>query len=133
MANIRPVDANGEIITEKLDKVDQALSAVKEPQGIEGTEILNDALIKSVEQSVGLDLGEEITRYSSQVKTILEWAKTQTKEHTPENIKWAIRQLEMRIGTPPIGEKIVSRLARIAFLEMENKKINDEIKSYTIS
>lgn len=133
MANIRPVDTNGEIITEKLDKVDQALSAVKEPQRTEGTEILNDALIKSVEQSVGLDLGEEITRYSSQVKTILEWAKTQTKEHTPENIKWAIRQLEMRIGTPPIGEKIVSRLARIAFLEMENKKINDEIKSYTIS
>jgi hypothetical protein len=133
MANIRPVDANGELIPEKLDKVDQALNAVKEPQGIEGTEILNDALIKSVEQSVGLDLGEEITRYSSQVKTILEWAKTQTKEHTPENIKWAIRQLEMRIGTPPIGEKIVSRLARIAFLEMENKKINEEIKSYTIS
>lgn len=130
MANIRPVDINGNLVE---DKVDQAVNAVKEPQKLEGNDILHSTLVKSVEQAVGLDFGEEISRYSSQVKTILEWAKTQTKEHTPENIKWAIRQLEMRIGTPPIGEKIVSRLARIAYLELENKKINDEIKSYTIS
>ena len=134
MANIRPVDDKGELIIATPDKVDK-FSDIDSPKshGLEGGEPLQDVLIKSVEQMVGLDTYEERARYQPHINTLLEWAKQQTKDHTPENIKWVIRQLEMRIGTPPIGEKLVSRLSRIAYLEMETKKMNEEIKSYTVS
>ena len=134
MSNARDVDSQGNPIVETPiveDKIDKAIDA--KPQGLEGGDPLLDILIKSVEQMVGLDTHEERVRYKDNIGTLLEWAKMQTDSPTPENIKWAIRQLEMRVGTPPIGEKLVSRLARIAYLEMESKNIEKEIKSYVIS
>ena len=137
MSQIRNVDSQGRIVepaavdekptTQSL--VDRADVADNARSTMVGGEPLQASLVKAVEQVMGLDNDSERNRYAQKVNTLLEWAKTQTKDHTPENIMWAIRSLELKTGTPPLAEKRINYIARMAYLLMEGKKIETEIKS----
>lgn len=134
MSQIRNVDQHGRIVEpavvhEKETAHTLAESADNVRTTVVGGEPMQEALIKAVEQVMGLDNDSERFRYASKVRTLLDWAKSQTKEHTPENIMWAIRSLELKTGTPPLAEKRINYVARMAYLLSENKKIENEIKS----
>ena len=78
-----------------------------------------------------LDLSKEETgKYHDKLSTLLEWAKTQTKDHTLENLKWTVRELGFKLGTPPLGQKQVLWLSEYAFLELESQKINSRLKEF---
>lgn len=134
MSQIRNVDSQGRIVEPAaVDEKPTAKTLIENADNVRsmvvGGEPLEDALLKAVEQVMGLDNDSERHRYASKVRTLLDWAKQQTKEHTPENIMWAIRSLELKTGTPPLAEKRINYIARMAYLLSEGKKIEGEIKS----
>lgn len=73
---------------------------------------------------------KEMGKYSQKINTILAYAKMQTESHSPANIKWAIRNLEMKLGTPPISENRISYVSRYAYLALEKAKIEGEMETY---
>lgn len=100
---------------------------VKESQTIQSP-MGEDISLRAISQITGNE--NEVSQYQSELKTLLDYAKTQTQDHSPENLKWVIRQLELKTGTPPFGEKAIKYLARFAFLSLEQRKINKELESY---
>lgn len=86
-----------------------------------------------LEQSVGqmFDLlPSEISRFSDKLGTLVDYAKSQTDNHTPEGIKWAIRALQGRVGTPPLGEKWLPYLSQYAWLKLDEIRLKKEVERY---
>lgn len=81
---------------------------------------------KAVGQVMGLEKESELGQYRDEIQTLLDYAKSQTTDHSLDNLKWVIRSLEYKIGTPPLSEKRISYLARYAYLLTEGKKIEKE-------
>ena len=71
----------------------------------------------------------ETKESEEKLETLIKWAKTQTDKPTRENLKWAIRNLESRVGSPPMGESIINKIHRFAFLELEEQRIRSEKES----
>ena len=72
-----------------------------------------------------LDLRNDDRTYDDELKTLVKWAKTKVDSDDPTHLKWAIRDLGMRIGTPAFGDAI-KNLARFAYLDLEEKRIKSE-------
>ena len=75
-----------------------------------------------------LDIEGDDSNYTDEIRWLLDYAKDQSEDHTVEGLKWAIRELETKLGTPPFLEDRVKFMARYAFLFMEGKKTNKELK-----
>lgn len=73
----------------------------------------------------------EIPRYQSKLQTLIDYAKTKTDNHSLEGLKWAIRNLSLKVGTPPLGEKLINYLTRYAYLALEKGKIDKELNNFT--
>jgi hypothetical protein len=81
-----------------------------------------DADITAVAQVMGLETDGEKRKYGKEIKTLIEWSRTQSDKKDPIQLKWTLRNLQMKLGTPPLSEKMITRAARYAFLDMESKK-----------
>lgn len=79
----------------------------------------------AVAQQLGLEKQSEISRYQDDIQNIVNWAKLEGYENSTE-LKWMIRALQYRLGTPPLGEKWVARVSRYAFLKLQENKIQEE-------
>lgn len=88
--------------------------------------VLPELQEKAIFQVVGLDDANEQSAYRHKAQTLLDYAKSQTDDHSPENLKWIIRSLELKLGTPPLAEKRINFLSRYAWLEMEESKLKKE-------
>lgn len=119
MAEIKIVDENG------VEKAQEPKSELKSENNI-SSPVLPELQEKAIFQVVGLDDSNEQSAYRHKAQTLLEYAKSQTEDHSPENLKWIIRSLELKLGTPPLAEKRVNYLARYACLEMEESKLKKE-------
>lgn len=119
MAEIKIVDENG------VEKAQEPKSELKSENNI-SSPVLPELQEKAIFQVVGLDDSNEQSAYRHKAQTLLEYAKSQTEDHSPENLKWIIRSLELKLGTPPLAEKRVNYLARYAWLEMEESKLKKE-------
>lgn len=77
------------------------------------------------------DLGEnEMGTYRQKIQTLIDYAKVKTDDHSPEGLKWALRNLDLRLGTPPMGEKRINYMYRFAKLELESQRIKAEKEQY---
>lgn len=72
----------------------------------------------------------EIAENKDKLNTLLDYAKMKTEDHTPEGLKWALRNLSIKLGTPPMGEKLIVYLTRFAHLESESMRINAEKEKF---
>lgn len=81
-----------------------------------------DMDLQAVAQVMGLDGDADKAKYTSEMKTLIAWARTQTEERDPVHLKWVLRNLQMKLGSPPLSEKMITRAARYAYLDMETKK-----------
>lgn len=72
----------------------------------------------------------EIGLFRDKIGTLLAFARTQTDDHTIEGLKWAIRSLQNKVGTPPLGEKMINYLNKYAYLKMESNKLQKDIEKY---
>jgi len=78
-----------------------------------------------------LNIEADDNNYSDEVRWLLDYAKDQTDDNSVEGLRWAIRELEIKMGTPPFLEDRVKFMARYAYLFMENKKTNTELQKMT--
>lgn len=76
-----------------------------------------------------LEIKNDSKDYDEDVNTLVKWAKTQVDSDDPTEIKWAIRDLRMRLGTPTFGDSI-KHLSRFAYLDMEEKRIKSEKQKF---
>lgn len=121
--NIKVVDASGKEVNTS-SKID-----TEAPQQVSGP-ALPRLLEDSVAELLGIEDSAEKNRSMDKIQTLIEYAKSQTTDHSPENIKWAIRHLEIKLGTPPLAEKRINWLSRYAYLLSEKKKLDNELMSF---
>lgn len=69
----------------------------------------------------------EVSRFRGKINTLLDYAKSKTEDHSVEGLKWAIRDLSFKIGTPPLGQKLIDHLTRYAMLRTDHAKLEKEI------
>lgn len=72
----------------------------------------------------------EISQNSSKLQTLLDYAKSQSDDHSPENLKWIIRSLGTKLGTPALGENLLAFISRYAHLHLEGMKIEKEKEQF---
>ena len=118
---IKMVDQQGEEVKQTEDKVSETIT-VK----------LDGFLTDSVGQMFDLTPGE-VAHFNDKIGTLIDYAKTQTDNHSPESIKWALRSLQGRVGTPPLGEKWINYLAKYAWLKLDEQRLQKEVEQYDIS
>ena len=117
--DIKIVDPQGEEVVEEPGET-------KEPG--ETTNFTSN-LLTSVGQLFDLR-PVEMGAMKEKINLLIDYAKTQTDDHTPEGIKWAIRALQGKVGTPPLGEKWVNYLSKYCYLKLEGLKVKEETEKY---
>lgn len=108
--------------------VEKTQEEVKEPVN-EQPYKLGELLVPQIAEMFNLN-PNELTENKAKLNTVLDYAKTQTDDHTAEGLKWAIRKLQDRVGTPPLGQKWLPYLAEYAFVAMETTKWNEKMESF---
>ena len=88
-----------------------------------------DLLIQSVGQIFDLR-PREIQGSKERLNLLIDYAKSVTTDHTTEGLKWAIRALQSRVGTPPLGERWLPYLSKYAYLKLESIKLQKEVENY---
>lgn len=121
---IKIVDKEGKEVTTPLQSpIANKVSPVEGGSPLEMDE-------KAIGQVLGLETPSALSKYSDNLKTLLEYAKVQTQDHSPESLKWVIRSLSLKMGTPALGEDRVKFLARYAYLVNDNRRIENEMKKF---
>lgn len=108
----------------------------------QGNDVIQQEKPVEFDTPPGLEQGENILRnevaelfdfkptdtkmYRQKLDTIIEYAKTKTDDHSPQGIKWAVRSLGLKLGTPPLAEKLVEYLYRYAYLALEGNRIDEQ-------
>jgi len=115
------------VVNQQGEEVKQEYKGMKEPETVAVK--LDEYMLPSIASIFGLKLNE-ISQYKEELKTLYEYAKTQTEQRTPEALKRVIRSLQGKIGSPPFGERWITYLNRYVKLRMEKNEIEEEIKSF---
>lgn len=118
MAEIRDVQPDGTLTT-------PTPPSQPNPKGVLDGEVA-DPLELAVEQM--MDLGR--SQNNAKVKALVEWAKSVTDDHTPENIKWTIRDLEFKVGSPAVGQKMIDYLYTYVGLIDQKKEVDTQLNKY---
>lgn len=95
--------------------------------GVNSDDLLSEI---AVAQIFDLDHSDQ-KKYKEKIKTILDWARPQVKEKDFTSLKWIIKTLESKLGSPNFGETRISKVARYAYLDMEGKRLEQEKLSLT--
>ena len=73
---------------------------------------------------------QEAVKFRTKLNLLIDYAKTQTEDHSLEGIRWAIRSLQGKVGTPPLGQKWINYLTEYAFLKMEQMRLQQKTQEY---
>lgn len=125
MSDIRQVDDSGRLVEQS-----QTQEVVEQPKNAVSAPALPEMEVRAAAQVMGLEGETEINKHEPQLKTLLEWAKAQNPKADLTELKWIIRSLELKLGTPPLSEKRINYMSRYAFLQMEKSKIDREMEQY---
>lgn len=100
----------------------------------ESVEIKNPSSVTSVDQTPQelADMFEiekaDYGKLSPKINTLIDWAKLNTPEG--EDLRWTLRRLETKLGTPPMGRSRIDHMAEYAFLWLQNQEINKKLDEY---
>lgn len=70
----------------------------------------------------------EVGKMSPKLNTLMDWAKANTPEG--EDMRWTLRRLETKLGTPPFGTDRLSHMAQYAFLWLQANEANKKLDTY---
>ena len=118
--DIKVVDQSGQEIKEESKEISSP-----ETEVLGGQSFLNDSVADMFDIKPS-----ERSKYSGKINTLIDYAKSKTDQHTPEGIKWAIRSLALKVGTPPLGEKLITYLTTYAYLAIEKQNIEKQMNKY---
>jgi hypothetical protein len=85
-----------------------------------------EMIYKKVAETLGIENFSDMEKYKNEIKMISDYVHEQGGEDIMD-FEWKVKQLEMRIPTPSLGEKRISNLARYVYLLTENKRIKEQI------
>lgn len=85
----------------------------------------NTPLESAIYQVMGVDPSEQ-SKYQEKAQVLLDYAKGETQDCSPENLKRIIRSLELKIGSPPLSERRIDYITRYAYLALEEKKLKKD-------
>lgn len=119
MSDIKIQDEQGNIVEQEAQTAGDPVATIPE-----GT-----LLAERVAQMFDLK-PSEVSKYKRKLNTLIEYAKTKTDDHSPQGLKWAIRSLGTKLGTPPLGEKLLPYLTRYAHLSLESNRIEAEKQKF---
>jgi hypothetical protein len=86
-------------------------------------------LVQTVGQMFDLK-PSEAGAYKDKINLLLDYARTQTSDTSPEGLKWAIRALQGKVGTPPLGERWINYLSKYAYIKLEGLKLAKDVEKY---
>lgn len=86
----------------------------------------SEIMRNAVADALDIDI-KEAKRYKDKINTILDYAAKQSDELSPMKVKWIVRNIELKLGTPPFSENRISQISRYAHLNQEKARISDEI------
>lgn len=72
----------------------------------------------------------ELSQYKGKLDVLIEYAKLKSDDHSPESLKWVLRTLGMKLGTPPLGEKLINYLHNYAKIYMQGRRIEEQKAKY---
>lgn len=72
----------------------------------------------------------EFNQNKTKLNVLLDYAKAKTEDHSAAGIKWALRETGMKMGTPPLGEKLINYLYNYARLYLDGKRIEEQKQKY---
>lgn len=70
----------------------------------------------------------EVGKMSPKLNTLLDYAKANTPEG--EDVRWTLRRLETKLGTPPFGTDKLSYMAEYAYLWLQSRDMNKKLEKY---
>jgi hypothetical protein len=115
--NIKVVDSEGNDIQKP-----EVTQEIETPPGLEQSgNILREQVAELFDLS-----HSELTSYKNKLDSIIEYAKGKTEDHSPQGIKWAVRSLGLKLGTPPLAEKLIEYIYRYTYLAKEGDRIDRE-------
>ncbi len=115
----------------ELDEKNQSTEESKEINTTPNESSIDPETINfmAIADILGMDHAE-ISRNDSKFRNLMEYVQSSTDDLSHENIKWVIRDLRMKIGSPMVGEKIIDYLNRYAYLLKEQNNINKELDKF---
>lgn len=133
MSTIRQVDAQGNLANDPIEPKVTASETNETVTSDEKTHVsapvFPELAEKAIHHAFGLETENEKRQYQDKIDTLMEYIKLKVPDlKNQERIMSEIRDLELRLGTPPISEKRISYVARYAYLLMDSMKIKQEIK-----
>lgn len=72
----------------------------------------------------------ECQKFANKLNTLIDYAKTQSDDHSITGVKWAIRSLQGKLGTPPLGQSWIAYLTEYAHLKLESIERQKLINKY---
>jgi hypothetical protein len=117
------------IVTPEGKPVEEKESVQVDPTTIEGSQP-DELYQREVGRVMGLENESDFDKYQPNLKTLVDYAKSQSTDHSPENLKWIIRSLNAKLGTPPFGEDRIKFISRYTYLVQEGKKIEEEKRKF---
>lgn len=120
--NIRDVSDTGQVRESSPEKPLESERSISSP-------VLPEMELGAIADVLDIDR-KAIGKWDDQLNELLHYAKTQSKDHSLENLKWAIRSLELKLGTPPLAEKRITFLSRYAYLLKEESAIKKEKEAF---
>jgi hypothetical protein len=91
--------------------------------------LTGELMVQSVGQMFDLK-PTEIGMFRDKINLLLDYARTQTSSNSTEGLLWAIRSLQGKVGTPPLGEKWINYLSKYCYIKLEGLKIQKEAEQY---
>lgn len=122
MTSIRVIGDDGKPVFPEAGEVKPM-----EPEAKVNAPVVHEIQVNAIADAMGLEKHEKV-RYADNIETLLEYARANTKDHSTDGLKWAIRNLEVKLGSTPLSEKRISYLSRYAYLLMSKDK--SEIRSF---
>lgn len=108
-----------------LEKIQERNEASLPQQVLEGGD---PGEISQISVKQVLELNYDQSEYDEEVAILARWAREQVGDD-PTQIKWAVRDLKLRVGTPTFGDPI-KHLSRFAYLDLQEKQIKREKQQF---
>ncbi len=88
--------------------------------------VMEEMVFKKIAQTLGLEDFSEMEKYKDEIEIIAQYAKKMGTEDVMD-FEWFVKNMESKIGTPELGEKRVTKLARYIYLLNEKDRVEEEI------
>jgi hypothetical protein len=121
MTNINDFDTSNKTSEVKVEIKNAPEKPISQP-------VMEEMVFKKIAETLGLEDFVEMEKYKDEIEIIAQYAKKMGTEDIMD-FGWFVKNIESKIGTPELGEKRVTKLARYIYLLNEKGRVEKEIRN----